>query len=717
MKKPIFKNYLTIVFVMLFSVTAFAQKFTTHSVKKGETLEGISQQYKVTPESIVALNREIKGLSELKSSTILVIPLDAKASEVKDVVVTKSKSSSENVIVVQEEPTGFETYKVKKKDNLYRLSEKFNVSQDAIKRYNKELYSVQLKKGMYIKIPKYKKIIAEENPFDSGDFENYTVKPKETRWSIVSKYGITMDSLLVLNPDLSHENTYVAAGQVLLLPKLAGSSTENQTTQLYTSYVVPAKKGFYSLEKEFGATEAEIKALNPEVKERGLQEGMEIRIPKKKADPTAVNTDNFIFYEVKKGETEYSLTRKLGVKYKELLALNPDLESGFKTGMVLKLPKNSEGDFEVKNSLVIENVNLINSMNLSTKPNLVLMLPFRLDLIDVNQKEAAVNSINKRKDANYSLGLYSGALVAIDSINKLGLSVNVSVLDNEKSVSKTKQLLMNSAVKNADVIIGPLDAASLQEVAVRVGAKQIPVVAPLPAKTDVSLSNVFYSIPSDEVLRNHIFSFIKENRTTQNIVVINDAAHATVKNLIVQEFPDAKSLLLDEKFAMKNKILALLSSKEENWVFLESDMQNTVNSVVSVLNASINDRIKIRLFTTNKGKTFDGDKINHTHLSNLSFTYPSIEGDEKYDSFEKAYKRKFSGKTPDKFARRGFDLTFDVLLKLAFKQDLFEASKFVGETTYSANKFDYQNKGASGFYNNSSYIMAYDNMWIKEIKD
>ncbi len=716
MKKPIFKNYLTIVILMLFSVTAFAQKFTTHSVKKGETLESISQQYKVTPESIVALNREIKGLSELKASTILVIPLDAKASEVKDVVVKKNKSGSKNVIIVQEEPIGFETYKVKKKDNLYRLSEKFNVSQDAIKRYNKELYSVQLKKGMEIEIPKYKKVIAEENPFDNGDFEMYTVKPKETRWSIVSKYGITMDSLLVLNPDLSNENTYIASGQTLRLPKLAGSSTENQTTQLYISYVVPAKKGFYSLEKEFGATEAEIKALNPEVKERGLQEGMEIRIPKKKADKNAINTDNFIFYEVKKGETEYSLTRKLGVKYKELLHLNPDLESGFKAGMVLKLPKNSEGDFEVKNSLVIENVNLINAMDLSTKPNLVLMLPFRLDLIDVNQKETAVSSINKRKDANYSLGLYSGALVALDSIKKLGLSVNVSVLDNEKSVTKTKQLLMSSEVKNADVIIGPLDSSSLQEVAVRVGAKQIPVIAPLPAKTEVSLSNVFYSVPSDEILRNRIFSFVKKNITSQNVVVINDAEHVATKNLIVQEFPGAKSLLLDEKFAMKNKILALLSSKEENWVFLESDQLNTINSVVSVLNASTTDKIKIKLFTTNKGKSFDGDKINHTHLSNLSFTYPSIEGDDNYDSFEKAYKRKFSGKTPDKFARRGFDLTFDVLLKLAYKQNLFEASKFIGETTYSANRFDYENKGTSGFYNIGCYIMAYEDMWIKEIE-
>jgi len=58
--------------------------------------------------------------------------------------------------------------------------------------------------------------------------------------------------------------------------------------------------------------------------------------------------------------------------------------------------------------------------------------------------------------------------------------------------------------------------------------------------------------------------------------------------------------------------------------------------VISVLNASATEKIKIRLFTTSKGKAYDNQKINNTHLSNLSFTYPSIEGEEKDDSFEAA---------------------------------------------------------------------------------
>ena len=715
MKKPIIKYCLTTIFILLFSISAFAQKFTTHAVKKGETLQSISRQYKVTPQSILNLNKEIKSADELKPNTILVIPLDAKAADTNEVVVKKTRTANgEQLVLVQQEPIGFTTYSVKRKDNLFRLAEKFNVTQEEIKRYNKELYSVQLKKGMTLKIPKYRKIKPEENPLDSDNFEMYTVQPKESRWSIVNKYGISMDSLLVLNPDLSPNDTSLAAGQKLRLPKLPGSTTQNQTTQLYVSYTVPPKKGYLALATEFGATEEELKALNPELNTGGLKEGMVIRIPQKKADTTVVNTENFIFYEVKPGEAEYGLTRKLGLSYKELLKYNPELQSGFKAGMVLKLPKNSTGDFEVKNSLVIENINLAELVNTNNQPNIVLMLPFRLDLIDVNNKANAAELIDNRKDSNWSLGLYSGALVALDSIKKLGLNVNVSVLDTEKSLERTKELLLKPELKKVDAIIGPLDSQSLQEVATRMAQYQIPVIAPLPAKSDISLNNVFYSVPSDDILKDAIINFVKEKRTTENIVVIADDEHKAIKQLILEEFPKAKSLQLVEKYAMKDKIISLLSSTQENWVFLEADQFNTINSVVSVLNASATQKIKIRLFTTNKGKAFDDKKINNTHLSNLSFTYPSVEGEEKNDSFEPNYKKIFRRKSPDKSAYRGFDITYDLLLKLAYKQNLFEASKFVTETKYSANKFNYTRKGAAGYFNTACYIMAYDNMWIKQ---
>ncbi len=74
--------------------------------------------------------------------------------------------------------------------------ERYEVSVDDIKRYNKELYSAPLKKGMRIEIPEFPEIEEVIDSINPEDFETYMVLPKETRWSIAHKYGITVDSLV-----------------------------------------------------------------------------------------------------------------------------------------------------------------------------------------------------------------------------------------------------------------------------------------------------------------------------------------------------------------------------------------------------------------------------------------------------------------------------------------------------------------------------------------
>ncbi|MGB5821162.1 MAG: LysM peptidoglycan-binding domain-containing protein [Saonia sp.] len=710
------KSILTLIAIVLFGVNAMAQQFATHAVKKGETLTSIAKQYKVTPFNILKFNKEIKQGDVLKPSTILVIPLDAKAPETADIVSEQKKEET----VMQEEPIGFTTHRVRRKETLYGICKRYNISENDIKRYNRNLYSAQLKKGMRLKIPKYRRLRPVDTELDSLNFLTYTVKPKETRWSIAHKYGITIDSLLVLNPDLPKTTSYLAEGQQLKLPKPAGSSLEDQKTQLYISYTVPPKQTFYSLQREFGIGYQEIVKLNPEILERkGLKEGMVLRLPKKKDNTDEVNTENFIFYEVKPKQTEFSLTRNLGISYRELLDLNPDLKDGLKAGMVLKLPKEKEGEFEVKNALILDKINLLDSIDTANRPKLIFMLPFRLDRLNLKDTESTANSIEKRNDIKYSLGLYSGALVALDSIKKLGISVDVKTFDNQLSLARTKEILARENLNEVSAIIGPLDPQSLKEVAVQAANYQVPVIAPITANSDISLNNVFFSIPSDEVLRERILSFVSKKHDKENIIVIADKKHQDIDSIIHEKFPMAKSVEIKEEDKSiginLNAFTALLSEENENWVFVETDNFKMVSSVSSILNSSITEDIKIKMFTTNKNKAFDNDVISGTHLSNLNFCYPSVYKEVGNDTFVKLYRKRF-GSTPDRYAIRGFDITYDLLLKLAYKNDLFEASKFIGEIEYSANKFDYNKDISSGYFNTASYIMRYDTMWIKEVK-
>ncbi|MEH6681601.1 MAG: LysM peptidoglycan-binding domain-containing protein [Sediminicola sp.] len=712
MKKKPFKMVLSTMIMLFMGLGLWAQEFETHAVKQGETLESIAKRYMVTPFNILKYNKELKQGKPLKPNTILVIPLNGKAPGP-----TSQKPVEKQAGADQEMPIGFTSYKARRKDTLFGIAQEFHITVDDIKRYNKALYSDQLKKGMVLRIPKYKRVRQEESAEEDENLEEYIVRPKETRWSIVNRYGITMDSLLVLNPELSTTNDYLAEGQKLKLPKKSGSVVSDQKIQLYTTYTVPAKQTFYSLEKKLGYTEAEIKANNPEVKERGLQEGMVLRLPNRSApDTQAVNSENFVFYEVKPKENEFRLTRKLNVTYKELLTLNPDLKDGLKAGMVLKIPKGKAAELEVRNSLILDKFDLMDSINTSYRPKLVFLLPFRLDKVDVSNKEEAIGTIQSRNDTKLSLGLYSGALVALDSIKGLGISVDVRTFDTQLSTDKVKGILLRENLNGTSAIIGPLDSKSLKEVAVKAAEYKVPVIAPISSDSDLSLGNVFFTIPTDAVLRKKMLAFLEEKWTDQQMVIIADDNNKAAKQMILEKFPTAKSLTLKNNTSLDiDKVNTTLSVEKENWVLLETDNPNTIYHVSSVLNSSISEKVKVRMFTTNKSKAFDSDVISGSHLSNLQFTYPSVSLESERGNFANMYRKKF-GIDPDRYAVRGFDITFDILLKLAYKNNLFEASSLVAETSYNGNKFDYAKGLSSGYFNQAVYILRYENLQVVEAK-
>jgi len=710
---------------------ATAQKFLTHPVKKGETLESVAKKYKVTPANILKYNKEIRAGQDLKPSTILVIPAEGTTDQTAPSTPDNPRTpAAKDPKADQEEPIGFTSHKVRKRETLYGISKRYNITEEDIKRYNRDLYSAQLKKKMVLKIPKYRRVKpSEENTINEDDYETYTVAAKETRWSIAHKYGITIDSMEILNPSLAKNTSYLAEGAELKMPKKAGSSVQNQVTELFMSYTVPPKMNFYQLEKKFGVKSSEIVRLNPEITERGgLKEGMIIRIPERKIATGNVNTENYIFYEVKPKQTEFSLTRKLGISYKELLALNPDVQNGLKAGMVLKLPKGQTGDFEVRNALVLDKINLLDSINVANKPKLMFMLPFRTDKIDDENMANTRQMIQKRTDAKISLGLYSGALIALDSLAELGISVDVKTVDNQLSPLKTKSILIGENLSGYSAIIGPLDVTSLQEVAVRASQHRVPVIAPIPADTQLSMSNVFFSYTPDKVLRKRMLAHLKSTVEEENILIIADSTNAVVRDSILLHFPDAKVVeVIEEEKNIgidREKMGELLSEEQENWVIVETDNFRLASSVTSILNSFHNSvidpeisnkKVFVRMFTTNKNKAFENEVISNSHLSNLNFTYPSVYREAGNTAFSKRYRKRF-GDAPDLYAVRGFDLTYDLVLKLAYKNDLMEVSKLIGETEYTGNKFSYEKDFASGYFNQASYIMSYEKMRIKEVK-
>jgi LysM repeat protein len=59
----------------------------------------------------------------------------------------------------------------------------------------------------------------------------------------------------------------------------------------------------------------------------------------KSSSNTVSSEDDYVTYTVQQGDTVFSIVNKFGVTIDELIALNPELSKGLKTGMVLKIKK------------------------------------------------------------------------------------------------------------------------------------------------------------------------------------------------------------------------------------------------------------------------------------------------------------------------------------------------------------------------------------------
>ncbi|MGD1945080.1 MAG: LysM peptidoglycan-binding domain-containing protein [Croceivirga sp.] len=302
---------LVLIGVVLIFDTAFGQqRYATHPVKEGETIYSIAKQYRVTPYSILKENPEVKTAEEIQPNTLLVIPV---GKDYRGEFTTKT--TEKKIVSVQPrqmEPIGYIKHRVKKRETLFSLTQRYDVTEEQIKRYNKALYSEELKKGMVLQIPEYPEMTPEEER--ALDFETYVVLPKETRWSIANKYGITVDSLLQLNPDLPKNSAYLAAGQELLLPRPKGDSLKDQEVAIFESFTVPKAMGLFRVSQNYGISVDSVIKLNPEIKEvGGLKEGMVLRLPKRLPDNEVVNTENYIFYEVKPKQNIFRMTRNLKI--------------------------------------------------------------------------------------------------------------------------------------------------------------------------------------------------------------------------------------------------------------------------------------------------------------------------------------------------------------------------------------------------------------------
>lgn len=636
------KNVLVILsFALAFCNMTLAQEFKTHKVQKGETVESIAKQYLVTPFDVIALNPDAKkGIS---TDMVLIIPE------------SKIKSSND---LNENQLARFEEHKAKRQETLYSISKKYNVEIDEIKKYNTFLYAQNLKRGDKLKIPVYKKVKSEQSI--QNTLKNYAVRPKEGKWGIAYKFGITVSELEALNPNM---NEILQPGDILVVPNIATNEEREIEEQLYNYYEVKQAEGFYRLEKKLGLTQEELEELNPGLKESGLQSGMVLKVPK------------------------------------DLKVLVPD--------------SNLDSSVTV----------LSNELNNLSEKQIAVMLPFRLHRVDLDSVAEAKDIIRNDKLLSMSLDFHSGVLMALDSARQLGISTKLKVFDTRSQISEVTNILNSNDFELFDAVIGPVIPNNFDRVASALKSKNTPVLAPLTMPTKL-YDNVFQTLPDKDRMKQVLIDYMKAEKNVERYLIIADSKNRTVSEELKSNFPTARQMYSrKDKEGKDNNYLLLADFNDvfkegKNIVFLETDNDAFVANILSLLNGLQTDKIKIQLTTTNHNKAFESESASSVHLSNLNFHYasPNVSINENTNNnFVTKYKQTY-GVLPNKYAVRGFDLTLDVLLRLASKSNLYDASQDNIETAYLENKFNYSKQLFGGYYNNAVYVVKYSDLTIVEAK-
>lgn len=259
MSRPsFFKTGLSIVVLMLcLTISGLAQN--THTVKQGETLFGIAQQYQVNVQQVRQWNN-LEGNQLSVGQTLMI-----------------EKPESDEAI----------THTVQSQETLFSISKQYNVRIAEIKTWN-ELSGNNLNVGQKLKIYPSKSTAQKEESIvvdkETQQNDYYTVKSGDSLYKIAQQHSMTIEELKKLN-DLS-SNT-IRVGQQLTVrgnpaPPPSVSESEDIDSSPQGKFIVHKISGssisLQQLLNKFRMDEQEFLALNPGITETTFQPGRKLTL-------------------------------------------------------------------------------------------------------------------------------------------------------------------------------------------------------------------------------------------------------------------------------------------------------------------------------------------------------------------------------------------------------------------------------------------------------
>ena len=285
-----------------------------------QTIYGITKQYQISEADLRKLNPELD--SHMKIGDEVILPLaqikkfggeQKTVSEFPPVMVEKQTP----VVAVEIKEVANDSYEIQTKDNYYKLSRKFNVSQAELFTMNPGLEEKGLQPGTVIKIKSENKMGKEEvekapsstekapsstekpstytSTSVADDYVTYTVQEGDTVFGILNRFGISLDDLLTLNPQLSEG---LKTGQTLKIKKLDAAYVKKSGDALNIVLMLPF--GFDSNDSKYRTLALDFLSGAKLAIERNVKKGQKLDVKvvdagnaeSFKSSLTQINRDN-----------------------------------------------------------------------------------------------------------------------------------------------------------------------------------------------------------------------------------------------------------------------------------------------------------------------------------------------------------------------------------------------------------------------------------------
>ena len=589
------------------------------------------------------------------------------------------------------------THTVQAKETVYGISKQYGVSQEELYKANPKIEKNGIHPGDLIVIPG--KGTTTTKPTETNtqtttsnvkisddNYQYITIEPKETVYNLTKKYKISEETLNSLNPQIKERGLEI--GDVIKLPK-------DVTNKVFSvpkgTHLIKKGETLYTLAKQYNVSVDDLYAENPAL-QTGVKEGMVITIPKKSG--SVVIEENTINYVVQNGDSAYGILEKYNTNLDELLRLNPDLINGLKAGMTLKIPLQ-------KNAKIIKygTAGKLKRAN-DNEINVAIMLPF-----DVANNPQLKNS--------QAMQFFTGAKLALTHLAKKGKNVNVKVIDTKNG--NLQDILSTTDFSKTDAVIGPLNTSDITEVANFFSNSGIAVISPYANDDSLnSFNDLLISNPKDEVIADQIIEEIGKNFAGEQVYLLTNRDDQELASYTKKQL---------EKQLKANVVIVDSVAK----IVQPHDKVNGEDYYTPIITVLVGDDDNLGKQYLEKLKTFNKDNIKAYGIKSVSvYDVYSADNAKNIDAFRefgflfstarlintrdtevqsviKDFKEVYC-EFPTRYEQLGYDVTYDIVDRMNNKGDV--TNNITTENTRLASKFAYKKiSGSKAYTNDASRIV------------